>query len=127
MAMIVDIVIMLLLAGSISYGYMVSRRVNRLMRTLKDLEPLVNQFSTAVTLSQDSVSQLKDNLEAAEQAELKKSAPPAEPAPEPAPVQERFATRRGPREPERSIGTHAVRNKKELVQAFFKQTAAAGA
>lgn len=110
MAMIIDSIIILLLIGSVSYSYMVSRKLRLLMGVLKDLEPLVEEFSSAVDKSQDSVSQMRDNIEIAEQAQQ------AEPEPEAAP-QTAFASRRGASA--ETPGMRVVRDKKELVRAFF--------
>jgi hypothetical protein len=65
MAMIIDGVIIMLLIGSITYGYMVSRKVRLLMATLKELEPLVEEFSSAVDKSTHSVHQMRENIVAA--------------------------------------------------------------
>lgn len=117
MAMIVDGVIIALLIGSIAYGYAVSRRVNRLMGILREMEPLVTQFSSAVDQSQESVLRMQDTLREAERAP--EAAPPRQ---EPA-QGSLFASRRGAAAPgQRAPGTHVVRDKKELVRAFFEQT-----
>ena len=48
MATIIDSLIVVLLIGSIGYGYVVSMKLRKLTATLKQLEPLVEQFSSAV-------------------------------------------------------------------------------
>ena len=67
MATIIDGVIIVLLVGSIAYGYSVSRKVRQLMATLKELEPLVNEFSSAVDKTEHSVHLMRENIEVAEQ------------------------------------------------------------
>lgn len=114
MAMIIDCVIILLLIGSITYGYIVSRKVRLLMGILKDLEPLVEEFSSAVEKSQDSVSQMRDRIEVAEQ--VQQVQPEAEAEPEVA-AQSTFASRRAA--PVETPGMRVMRDKKELVRAFF--------
>ncbi|GAA6176173.1 flagellar motor switch protein [Sulfitobacter pacificus] len=112
MAMIIDCVIILLLIGSITYGYIVSRKVRLLMGILKDLEPLVEEFSSAVEKSQDSVSQMRDRIEVAEQ--VQQVQPEAEPE---VAAQSTFASRRAA--PVETPGMRVMRDKKELVRAFF--------
>lgn len=119
LAAIIDGVIILLLIGSISYGYMVSRKVRVLMATLKDLEPLVEEFSTAVDKSEHSVARMRENIAEAER----------QPAPEPqwAPQMEEetaFSSRRSAPQQEMP-GRRVVRDKKDLVRAFFETSAAA--
>ncbi len=112
MAMIIDCVIILLLIGSITYGYIVSRKVRLLMGILKDLEPLVEEFSSAVEKSQDSVSQMRDRIEVAEQVQqVQREAEPEVAA------QSTFASRRAA--PVETPGMRVMRDKKELVRAFF--------
>lgn len=83
------------------------------MGILKNLEPLVEEFSSAVDKSQDSVSQMRDNIEVAAQV------PHVEPEAEPeAPPQTTFASRRVA--PVETPGLRVMRDKKELVRAFFE-------
>ena len=118
MATIIDSVIILLLIGSISYGYLVSRKVRLLMATLKELEPLVEEFSSAVDKSHDSVSQMRENIDVAEQVRQ------PEPAPEPPTLEPTtFASRRAA--PGDAPGLRVMRDKKELVRAFFENSSAA--
>lgn len=120
MAAIIDGVIILLLIGSISYGYMVSRKVRVLMATLKDLEPLVEEFSTAVDKSEYSVARMRENL-----AEAERQPEPA-PAWQPqAPEETAFSSRRGAAPAQEMPGRRVVRDKKDLVRAFFETSGAA--
>jgi len=120
LAAIIDGVIILLLIGSISYGYMVSRKVRVLMATLKDLEPLVEEFSTAVDKSEHSVARMRENIAEAER----------QPAPEPQWAREveeeetAFTSRRSAPQQEMP-GRRVVRDKKDLVRAFFETSGAA--
>ena len=114
MAMIIDSVIILLLIISITYGYMVSRKVRLLMATLKDLEPLVEEFSSAVDKSHDSVGQMRESIEVAEQVH----------EPEPTtPIPTSFASRRAAIA--ETPGVRVMRDKKEMVRAFFENQNAA--
>jgi hypothetical protein len=114
MATIIDCVIILLLIGSITYGYMVSRKVRLLMATLRELEPLVEEFSSAVEKSHDSVSQMRENIEIVEQ--VRQPSPVIEPPMEEATS---FATRRTGSGISDVPSLRIIRDKKELVQAFF--------
>ncbi|MGC1504543.1 MAG: flagellar motor switch protein [Sulfitobacter sp.] len=118
MAMIIDSVIILLLIGSITYGYVVSRKVRLLMGILKDLEPLVEAFSSAVDKSQDSVNQMRDSIEVVEQAQHTEQE--VEPV---LPPQTAFASRRATQV--ETPGLRVMRDKKELVRAFFENQSAA--
>lgn len=112
-ATLTDIVIIALLLGAIGYGWYVSRKVQVLMAALKDMEPLVKEFSSAVDKTEDSVNQLKLNLEEPRQPEM-------------APVEEdeepMFATRRQPAH--KIPGARVVRDKQDLVRRFFETSRA---
>ncbi|GAA6209886.1 hypothetical protein NBRC116601_31790 [Cognatishimia sp. WU-CL00825] len=111
-ATLTDMVIIVLLAGSIGYGWYISRKVQVLMAALQELEPLVNAFSTAVDKSEESVNQLKLNLEEPQQPVSTQHMLAEEDDDEPM-----FATRRAP---EHKIpGVQVVRNKQDLVRRFF--------
>lgn len=119
MATIIDGVIIVLLIGSITYGYLVSRKVRLLMATLKELEPLVDEFSSAVDKSQSSVAQMRENISVAEQSAQPEPAPVPEPAPAPRTEEAAFSSRRGTPPAPEMPGLRRVRDKKELVRAFF--------
>lgn len=119
MATIIDGVIIVLLIGSITYGYLVSRKVRLLMATLKELEPLVDEFSSAVDKSQSSVAQMRENITVAEQSAQPEPAPMPEPAPAPRTEEAAFSSRRGTPPAPEMPGLRRVRDKKELVRAFF--------
>ena len=120
MMTIIDSVIILLLIGSIGYGYVVSRKVRVLMATLKELQPLVHEFSHAVEKSELSVHLMRQNIEDAEKAG-------AEPVAETVAVEKAFSSQRSA--PQREVDTSSkmrvLRDKKELVKAFFENTPAA--
>lgn len=107
-ATLTDIVIIALLLGAIGYGWYVSRKVQVLMAALKDMEPLVKEFSNAVDKTEDSVNQLKLNLEEPQQPEMAQEE-------EDEPM---FATRRQPAH--KIPGARVVRNKQDLVRRFFE-------
>lgn len=120
MTAIVDTVTILLLIGSITYGYLVSRKVRHLMLTLKELEPLVEAFSTAVDKSEYSVELMRENIEQAHRP------PEYVPKPEPQDTRAAFSSRREAHaQPREVAGLHKVRDKKEMVRAFFESSGAA--
>jgi hypothetical protein len=107
-ATITDILIIVLLAGSVGYGVMISRRVQKLMASLEELEPLVREFSEAVDKSESSVNALRDNLAdglATQQSAEADSAPA-------------FSSRR--QSQRRLPGVQVVRDKQDLVRRFFE-------
>ena len=110
-ATLTDLFIIALLLGGIGYAYYVSRKVQVLMAALKEFEPLVKEFSTAVDKSEESVQQLKLNLE--EPAQPVAAMEEAEEEDEPM-----FSTRRHPKH--QIPGAQVVRNKQELVRRFFE-------
>lgn len=59
MALLIDMIILLLLLGTLTYAFLVDRRVRTLMVALKALEPVVDQFSLAVDRTEDSVKSLR--------------------------------------------------------------------
>lgn len=77
MATIIDSLIVVLLIGSIGYGYVVSMKLRKLTATLKQLEPLVEQFSSAVDKSEQSVHHMRESIETAQRAPAPVEAPPA--------------------------------------------------
>ena len=117
-AMIIDGVIVLLLAGSLIYGYRVSRKVQILMQTLRELEPLVDQFSFAVDKSEASVNNMRASIT---EAERKAETRPrdAYDEPEAAPSMHMPFLRKSKQEPE-FPGVKVVRDKSDLVKRFFE-------
>lgn len=114
-----DIVLIGLLFASIAYGFLISRKVKQLIQFLKELEPLINEYSDVVERSEASLSQLKTKLESdpfgGEQRQEDLLFTGAEVfQTEKSPT---FATRRAPRET--GPGVQVVRHKKDLVRQFF--------
>ncbi|MFT6676414.1 MAG: hypothetical protein ACJAVM_002618 [Sulfitobacter sp.] len=121
LATIIDSVIIVLLLGSIAYGYSVSRKVRMLMATLKELEPLVQEFSSAVDKSEYSVHQMRENIVVAEKAPIYDP----EMRPE-TPAEAAFASRRNAAPPvQEGPGVRVMRDKKDLVRKFFETSATA--
>ena len=132
MSLIVDLIILGLLVGTLGYAYIVDRRVQKLMRALHDLEPLIGDFSNAVDRSESAVSRLK-SFGGSLGAGLGRA--PAARAPEP--ERERPAPRRAAPAPEPSryaddddAAFHSARRrpraaegipvKSDLVRGFFE-------
>ncbi len=115
-AMITDIFIIALLVGGIGYGVLISHRVQRLMATLKELEPAVREFSVAVDKSETSVIQMRQSLaERAAADATPETKAETETSDEPAPA---FSTRR--HNAQRIPGVRVVRDKQDLVRRFFE-------
>ncbi|MEI4485509.1 hypothetical protein V8J36_04850 [Frigidibacter sp. MR17.14] len=66
-SLVIDAVIVALLGAALGYGWIISRRVTRLMSLLTELEPMVRAFSEAVDKSEESVKDLKAAAEVANQ------------------------------------------------------------
>lgn len=122
MAGFVDGLIIILLAATMAYGFVISWKVQRLMAMLKDLEPLVVAFSNAVDKSEESVETMRANLDGSatqQQAKMRETM-----AEEPTPEEDKptFASRRVQRQ--KMSGVQVVRDKKEMVRMFFEATRA---
>ncbi len=124
---LIDIIIIVLLIGTLVYAFVLDRRVRKLMASLKDMEPMVGAFSNAVDQSTKSVEELRDlsvQVRRPEPPVQKQPAQPTARAPEPAidgesPAQKRAARLKN-RAPVR--GQTAVQGKSELVRTFFDIT-----
>lgn len=110
-SVIVDAVIIVLLAGSVGYGYLISRRVQALMLALQELGPVVDMYSDAVDKSATSVLKMQDQVKtaASEASETDHAA--------------RYGTSTLGRMT-RLPGVRAVSDKKELVRMFFESNRA---
>ncbi len=117
MSLVIDIAIFVLLIGTLAYAWFVERRVRILMQALRDLEPMIGDFSHAVDRSQSAVSMLKTLGQSVQAPFAARKAPPAEPAPQPAP-DAAFHTNRD--RPARSSGVTGIPVKSELVRGFFE-------
>lgn len=123
----IDVVIVVLLIGMLLYAYMVNRRLRILMAALREMEPIVGAFSSAVDQSSRSVKDLKELSNAARRAE-----PPVQKAGRPLPepeeetlqtlmsAEKRGAARLRVKNPVR--GQTSVPGKSELVRTFFDIT-----
>ncbi|MEX3314494.1 flagellar motor switch protein [Sulfitobacter sp. PS-8MA] len=127
MSALIDIIIIVLLIGTLVYAFILDRRVRNLMASLKDMEPMVGAFSTAVDQSAKSVEELRDLSTQARRPEppVQKQAP--QPRPQtvaPAPGGESPAQKRAARLKNRAPvqGQAAVQGKSELVRTFFDIT-----
>ncbi|WP_370399484.1 flagellar motor switch protein [Sulfitobacter sp. JB4-11] len=124
---LIDVVIIVLLIGSIGYGYTVSRKVRYLMNALKDMETLVVQFSSAVEKSEHSVYQMRENIKVAETLPQKQRQQEEEHAPQAA-----FSSGRRPAavahsaadQPVERPGLVVMRDKEDLVRKFFDNSPA---
>ncbi len=61
MALLIDMIILLLLAGTLGYAFLVDRRVRALMAALRSLGPMVGEFSAAVDRTESTVKSLRGN------------------------------------------------------------------
>ena len=114
MSHLIDFAILLLLAGVLGYAYLVDRRVRHLVSVLREMAPMVDEFSAAVDRSESSISAIKAVTQAIENQvrdglSLRTTRRPAA-APAPEAEQERAP------EP---AGVTAVNGKSELVRSFF--------
>ncbi|MEM9592594.1 MAG: flagellar motor switch protein [Pseudomonadota bacterium] len=109
MALLIDAIILGLLVATISYAFLVERRLRALKETLGELEPAIGEFSRAVDRSEGSVAQLRS-------AAVNLKAEPQTQAPErPAQTPRAAAVRSAPR----AAGAMRVPAKAELIQSFF--------
>ena len=118
---LIDIVIIVLLIGTLAYAVVLDRRVRKLMQTLREMEPMVGAFSEAVDLSAQSVDDLRKLSETAIRAEpqvARKPAAPAKAKPSLSPAQRLAAARE--KTPVR--GQASVPGKSDLVRTFFDIT-----
>jgi hypothetical protein len=112
---ITNIFIIALLVGGIGYGVLISRKVQRLMAMLQELEPAVREFSMAVDKSEESVSQMRQSLnEGVLTASATEEAGRTNGAGESAFA---FSTRRN--NGQRIPGVRIVKDKQDLVRQFF--------
>lgn len=121
---ITDTVILVLLMGSILYGWLISRRVQRLMDVLRDMEPLVNSYSAAVDQSASAVTEMKTQIELAEKQEQAALAAQAQEQEAPEPEDASFVSQRAAARPRNVPGLQRVGGKQELVRMFFQSTEA---
>jgi len=102
---VIDAMIIVMLAVSVGYGMMVTRKLKVLMAAIVEMEPLVREFSAAVDKSETSVIRMKESLTDAAPEQQKAPEQPRRPVASPAPHERR-----------------AAQNRKDLVQSFFRET-----
>tara|TARA_R110002049_G_scaffold29972_2_gene101966 strand:+ start:54358 stop:54759 length:402 start_codon:yes stop_codon:yes gene_type:complete len=78
---LIDIIIVVLLIGTLVYAYILDRRVRNLLASLREMEPMVGAFSSAVDQSARSVEDLRGLSKVTRRAE-----PPVQKARQVAPV-----------------------------------------
>ena len=59
MSLLIDLAIVVSLMAAMSYSLVLSNRLNKLMKILRDLEPAISEFSQAVDKSQSSATGLR--------------------------------------------------------------------
>ena len=124
---VIDIIIMVLLVGTLIYAFVLDRRMHKLMATLRDMEPMVGAFSNAVDQTTRSVEEMRDLSIAAQQAvtpaqSTHQAAPKtisASTLPGQTPAHQR-AARLKAKDPVR--GQASVPGKSDLVRTFFDIT-----
>ncbi|SDF34931.1 hypothetical protein [Limimaricola pyoseonensis] len=114
MALLIDALILVLLAGVLAYAWVVDRRVRTLMQHLRDLQPLIGEFSAAVDKSEQSVRGLSEAARDLQE-------PPAPRAPRAPALPGRTAEKaaRAARARNQAAGVTRVTGKADLVQSFF--------
>lgn len=127
MPALIDIIIIVLLVGTLVYAFILDRRVRSLMESLREMEPMVGAFSSAVDQSTKSVEELRDLSAKAQRPEppVQKQAHQPRHAPaEAAPLSQSPAEKRAARLKGRAQvrGQTAVQGKSELVRTFFDIT-----
>ncbi|MCA0922638.1 flagellar motor switch protein [Pseudooceanicola nanhaiensis] len=114
MSFLIDMIILALLAGTLIYAFLVDRRVRMLMAALRDMQPLVANFSEAVDRSEKSVTQMKTMATDISEPRRTHAAPEARS--EPATLSFRSV-----RDPQRApTGVARLRGKSDLVRGFFE-------
>ncbi|SEN25722.1 hypothetical protein SAMN04488012_102194 [Palleronia salina] len=73
---LIDTVILVLLVGTIGYAYLLDRKLKALMAALRDIQPMVGEFSDAVDRSAQSVAALRDLSDRPAKADTGSSATP---------------------------------------------------
>lgn len=109
MTFLIDAIILGLLVATISYAFLVERRLRTLKETLGELEPVIGEFSRAVDRSEGSVEKLRT---AAANLKTRTDTPAKE-----RPVREPRAN--VPPGKPRTTGMMRVPAKAELIQSFF--------
>lgn len=128
MSFLIDVLILVLLGGTLGYAFLVDRRVRMLMSVLKEMEPMVGQFSQAVEKSESSVSMLKAMTEKVRTQPAANSALAAASTQQQAQPQPDVVSFRTSREKaSRPAGVTRVSGKSDLVRGFFETARTRGA
>ena len=126
MALAIDLVILLLLAGTLGYAFLVDRRVRALMSALRTLEPVVGQFSAAVDRSENSIKSthidtpLFTSARRGEEPRLTRPGTPTVAAAASGAASSAENARTGRAAPEMPPGMARVNGKADLVRGFFE-------
>lgn len=116
MSYLIDVAILVLLVGTLGYAYLVDRRVKALLAVLKDMGPVVGQFSDAVEKSENSVSMLRSVADKVRN-----------PIPMPQTEEPQVVSFRTSREKvKKPAGVTKVAGKSDLVRGFFETARARG-
>ncbi|MCZ4262759.1 MAG: flagellar motor switch protein [Limimaricola soesokkakensis] len=119
MAMLIDAVILLMLAGVLCYAIMVDRRVRLLMETLRELQPMITAYSAAVDRSEETVRDLAGAARDLGEAEARPAKAPLSASREKIPARSGDKAARAARARAQAAGVTRVTGKTELVQGFF--------
>ncbi len=124
MPFLINVLILAMLGATMLYALVLSRRVERLMAVLTEMEPLVQEFSAAVDKSESSVGQLKSAALEAMSSFASMVTPPAERDAAGAEMESpaTFVSRR--RKP--VAGMTRISGKSDLVKSFFDRTRSLG-
>lgn len=119
MSFLIDMAILVLLVGTLTYAWVVDRRVRVLMAALRELEPMIGSFSAAVDKSESAVSALRAAGEQAADSRGRRQREPEVSRSEAA-RGEAPSFRSSRERPNRPSGTTSVSGKSELVRGFFE-------
>ncbi|MBL4749728.1 MAG: flagellar motor switch protein [Amylibacter sp.] len=115
MTIIINGMILALLIGSIGYTYLMDLRVRKLLAALKEMEPMISQFSKAVDQSETSLEKFKQATvpDEADVRPVKKTADNG--------LNKKNLTFETSRKPmQNHIGQISLPGKSELVKSFFE-------
>lgn len=115
MTIIINGMILALLIGSIGYTYLMDLRVRKLLAALKEMEPMIGQFSKAVDQSETSLEKFKQATvsDEVDVTTAKKTADSGA-----SKKKLTFETNRKPQQ--NHIGQISLPGKSELVKSFFE-------
>ncbi|MGY3439990.1 flagellar motor switch protein [Marinovum sp. KMM 9879] len=114
MSFAIDLAVLAVLVGTLGYAWMVDRRVRRLMDALRDVEPMIGNFSEAVERSESTVSALRAARDNAQPLRRAEAEAPAQPAAKPEPS---FRSNRD--RAAAAAEATPIAGKSELIRGFF--------